>query len=89
MAHNVVLGKHVIGVVGIDNKVNYDMDKVKSVVTEMVAGQSGKGGFFTTAKVIYRWDRNRKTNNEEIYNLWKTNPIMQNRIVQLNALTFG
>lgn len=89
MAHNVVLGKHIIGVVGSDNKVNYDMDKVKSVVTEMVAGQSGKGGFFTTAKVIYRWDRNRKTNNEEVYNLWKTNPIMQNRIIQLNALTFG
>ena len=89
MAYEVMLGKRVIGVVGPDNTVNYDMDTVKDTVKEMIAGQSGKGGFFTTASVIYRWDRNRKTNNNAVYNMWKANPLIQNRVSLLNALVFG
>lgn len=88
MGYEVMLGKHVIGTLGQDNKINYNPDKVKAQLQEMFAGQTG-GSFFTTAKVVYRWDRNRKTNNDMIWNMWKVNPIMQNRIIQLNALTFG
>ena len=88
MGYEVVLGKHVIGTLGPDNKLNYNPDKVKTQLQEMFAGQTG-GQFFTTAKVVYRWDRNRKTNADAMWNLWKVNPIMQNRINQLNALTFG
>lgn len=88
MGYEVILGKQVIGTVGLDNKVNYDMDKVSATIKEMVAGSSG-GSFFTSAKVIYRWDRNRRANNEAVYNMWKSNPIIQNRVNQLNALTFG
>lgn len=80
--------KYIVGKLGADNKMVYDNDKLQQAITEMVAGQSGRT-FFTTAKIIYRWDRNRKTNNEAMYNMWKVNPLMQNRIVQLNALTFG
>lgn len=88
MGYEVMLGKHIIGTLGQDNKINYNPDKVKAQLQEMFAGQTG-GSFFTTAKVVYRWDRNRKTNNDMIWNMWKVNPIMQNRIIQLNALTFG
>ena len=88
MGYEVMLGKHVIGTLGQDNKINYNPDKVKAQLQEMFAGQTS-GSFFTTAKVVYRWDRNRKTNNDMIWNMWKVNPIMQNRIIQLNALTFG
>lgn len=88
MGYEVMLGKHIIGTLGPDNKLNYNPDKVQSQIREMFAGQTG-GSFFTTAKVVYRWDRNRKTNADAVWNLWKVNPIMQNRITQLNALTFG
>lgn len=88
MGYEVMLGKHVIGTLGADNKINYNPNTVKAQLQEMFAGQTG-GSFFTTAKVVYRWDRNRKTNNDAIWNLWKVNPLMQNRINQLNALTFG
>ena len=88
MAYEVMLGKHIVGTLGTDNKLNYNPDKVQAQLREMFAGQTG-GSFFTTAKVVYRWDRNRKTNNDAVWNLWKVNPIMQNRINQLNALTFG
>jgi len=87
--YEVILGKHVVGTLGKDNKCNYDLSKVSSAITEIVAGQAGGGGFFTTAKVVYRWDTNRKTNNDALYGLWKTNPLLQNRIMQLNSLTFG
>ena len=88
MAYEVMLGKHIIGTLGPDNKINYNPDKVKMQLQEMFAGQTG-GSFFTTAKVVYRWDRNRKTNADAVWNMWKVNPLMQNRVNQLNALTFG
>ena len=88
MAYEVMLGKHVVGTLGPDNKLNYNPDVVQTQLREMFAGQTG-GSFFTTAKVVYRWDRNRKTNADAVWNLWKVNPIMQNRITQLNSLTFG
>lgn len=88
MGYEVILGKHVVGTLGADNKINYNPDTVRTQLREMFAGQTG-GQFFTTAKVVYRWDRNRKTNADAVWNLWKVNPIMQNRITQLNALTFG
>lgn len=90
MAYEVMLGKHIVGMVGQDNIVNYDMDKVNQSIKEIIAGQAGGGGgFFTTARVIYRWDSNRKTNNNAIYNMWKANPLIQNRVTLLNALVFG
>lgn len=88
MAYQVMLGKHIVGTLGPDNKLNYNPNTVKAQLQEMFAGQTG-GSFFTTAKVVYRWDRNKKTNNDAVWNLWKVNPIMQNRITQLNSLTFG
>lgn len=90
MCYEVILdGKHVIGTLGANNQVNYDMNKVDSAIKEIMAGGQKSEGFFTTAKVVYRWDRNRKTNNDAMYNLWKSNPVVQNRISQLNALIFG
>lgn len=89
MAYEVMLGKRVIGVVGPDNIVNYDMEAASEAIKEIVAGQSGNGSYFTTAKVIYRWDRNRKTNNDAVYNMWKANPLIQNRVALMNALVFG
>lgn len=89
MGYEVMLGKRIVGLVNPDNTVNYDMDAVNSVIKEMVAGQSGNGSYFTTAKVIYRWDRNRKTNNDAVYNMWKANPLIQNRVALMNALVFG
>lgn len=88
MGYEIMLGKHIIGTLGADNKIKYNPEKVKTQLQEMFAGQTG-GSFFTTAKIVYRWDRNRKTNADAVWNLWKVNPIMQNRINQLNALTFG
>lgn len=90
MGYEVMLGKRIIGVVNPDNSVNYDMETAQEAIKEIIAGQSGSGGgFFTTAKVIYRWDRNRKTNNDAVYNMWKANPLIQNRVALLNALVFG
>lgn len=92
MGYEVMLGKRIIGMVRPDNSVDYDMEAVNTVmqeVREMVAGQSGNGSYFTTAKVIYRWDRNRKTNNDAVYNMWKANPLIQNRVALMNALVFG
>lgn len=89
MGYEVMLGKRVIGFVNPDNTVNYNMDTVKESISEIIAGQSSGGGFFTTAKVIYRWDKNRKTNNDAVYNMWKANPLIQNRVTLLNALVFG
>lgn len=89
MAYQVVLGQRIVGTVRPDNSVNYDMDAVQDVIKEIVAGQSGQGSYFTTAKVIYRWDRNRKTNNDAVYNMWKANPLIQNRVALMNAMVFG
>lgn len=89
MGYEVMLGKRIVGFVNPDNSVNYDMDAVNEVLKEIVAGQSGNGSYFTTAKVIYRWDRNRKTNNDAVYNMWKANPLIQNRVALMNALVFG
>ena len=89
--HIMLGGKSIIGTLGADNKMHYDKDKINSAVQEMIAGQSGKitGKFSTTAQVVYRYDTSRKTHHDNMWTLWKSNPIMQNRITQLNALVFG
>ncbi len=82
----------VIGFLGSDGKMNYNTDQFQSKIQEIVAGQSatGKGGFVkTSVRVIYKWDRSRDANNNAIFNLWKRNPIVQNRVRQLNSLIFG
>lgn len=89
MGYELMLGKNIVGVINPDNTINYDIPAVEQTIKEMVAGQSGQGSYFTTAKVIYRWDRNRKTNNDAVYNMWKANPLIQNRIALMNSLVFG
>lgn len=83
--------RHVIGSLGQDNIMHYDKDKIHAVVQEMIAGQSGKttGKFNTTARVVYRYDSTRKATMDNMYTLWKANPIMQSRITKMNALVFG
>lgn len=88
MGYELMLGNRIVGTIGLDNTINYDMPAVQTTIKEIIAGSAG-GSFFASAKVIYRWDRNRKTNNDAVYNMWKTNPIVQNRVSQMNALTFG
>jgi hypothetical protein len=86
--YQVVLGgKHVVATMGLDNKLHYD----REVIKEMIAGQSGKvsGHFSTTAQVVYRYNSTRKTSHNNMWSLWKSNPVMNNRITQLNALVFG
>jgi hypothetical protein len=86
--YKVVLGgTHVVGSLGLDGKINYDT----KAITEMIAGQSGKttGHFSTTAQVVYRYNSSRKTSHNNMWTLWKNNPIMNNRITQLNSLIFG
>lgn len=89
--HIMLGGKSIVGTLGADGKMNYDRDAINAVVKEMIAGQSGKttGKFSTTAQVVYRYDTSRKTSHNNMWTLWKSNPIMQNRITQLNALVFG
>ena len=62
-------GKHIVGTMGADGKMQYDHEKIKSVVQEMIAGQSGKtsGHFNTTAQVVYRYETSRKTHHD---NMW-------------------
>ena len=85
--HIVIGGKHVVASMGADGKLNYDREAIK----ELIAGESGKtsGRFNTTAQVIYRYDSSRKVNHDNMWKLWKNNPLIDNRIVQLNALVFG
>lgn len=85
--HVMLGGKEIIATLGLDNKFHYDHEKIK----EMIAGQSGKttGKFNTTAQVVYRYDTSRKTTHNNMWSLWKANPLMQNRITQLNSLVFG
>ena len=84
-------GKTIVGTLGTDGKMKYDKEAIKTHVSEMIAGQSGKtsGKFSTSAQVVYRYDTSRKTHHDNMWTLWKSNPIMQNRIQQLNALVFG
>lgn len=80
-------GNKIIGTLGQDGKIHYDHDKIR----ELIAGESQKttGRYNTTAYVTYRYDSKRKTNVDNVYELWKESPIIQNRINQLNALVFG
>lgn len=85
--HVVIGGKTVVGTMGQDGKMHYDRQKIQ----ELIAGESGKttGYFNTTAQVVYRYDSSRKTNHNNMWKLWKNNPLIDNRIVQMNALVFG
>lgn len=85
--HVVIGGKTVVGTMGLDGKMHYDREAIK----ELIAGETGKttGHFNTTAQVVYRYDSSRKTGHDNMWNLWKNNPLIDNRIVQLNALVFG
>lgn len=85
--HVVMGGKTVVATMGADGKMNYDREAIK----EMIAGESGKtsGRFNTTAQVIYRYDSSRKAGHDNMWKLWKNNPLIDNRIIQLNALVFG
>lgn len=62
-------------------------------VSEQIAGKQGKvsgSGFVSTSvSVVYKFDSNRTKNNDAIYELWKNNGIVSNRVNQLNALVFG
>ena len=89
--HIMLGGKEIVATLGADNKMHYDKDKLNTVVKEMIAGQSGKttGKFSTTAQVVYRYDTSRKTHHDNMWTLWKSNPLIHNRITQLNALVFG
>ena len=84
-------GKTIVGTLGTDGKMKYDKNAINTAVQELIAGQSGKttGRFSTTAQVVYRYDTSRKTHHDNMWSLWKSNPIMQSRITQLNALVFG
>lgn len=84
-------GKTIVGTLGADGKMKYDKNAINTAVQELIAGQSGKttGRFSTTAQVVYRYDTSRKTHHDNMWSLWKSNPIMQSRITQLNALVFG
>lgn len=89
MGYEVLLNNRTVGYLGQDNKIEYNKESIRKVITEMVAGQPGSKKYFTTARVAYRWDSNRKINNDTIWKMWKVNPIMQNRISQLNGMVFG
>lgn len=80
-------GKTVVGTMGLDGKMHYDREAIR----ELIAGESGKtsGHFNTTAQVIYRYDSSRKTTHDNMWKLWKNNPLIDNRVVQMNALVFG
>lgn len=79
--------KEIIGSLGLDGRIHYD----KTEIRELIAGESSKttGRYNTTAYVTYRYDTRRKTNTDNMYNLWKESPLLQNRVAQLNALVFG
>ena len=80
-------GKSIVGSMGSDGKIHYDKEEIR----ELIAGESHKttGKYNTTAYVTYRYDTSRKRKTDDVYELWKENGIMQNRINQLNALVFG
>lgn len=85
--HVVMGGKTVVGTMGTDGKMHYD----RQAIQELIAGESGKttGHFNTTAQVVYRYDSTRKAGHDSMWKLWKNNPLIDNRIVQMNALVFG
>lgn len=89
--HILLGGKKIVATMGADNKMHYDHEAINEVIQEMIAGQSGKisGHFNTTAQVVYRYDSTRKTTHDNMWTLWKNNPLIQNRINQMNALVFG
>lgn len=95
MIQEVRLNNQIIGTLGVDGKMNYDADHVRDVlVKEMIAGQqsTGKGTRGIVGgniRVVYKWDRNRESNNDAVFKLWKGNPIIQNRVRTLNSLVFG
>jgi len=93
MGHEVLAGKTRIGSIDpVTHKMTFDNEVLNQKITEITAGkQAGTdiSGLFSSIKVVYQWDRNRMKNNDALFSMWKENPIMQNRVKQLNALLFG
>jgi hypothetical protein len=63
-------------------------------IREIIAGQStggSKGGKIQmqSARVSYRFDKNRKANNDTLYKLYKGNGLVKNRVTQMDSLLFG
>lgn len=57
-------------------------------ITEQV-GSGTKKDYSPTPVVTYRVDSDRVSNADDMWSLWKINPVMQGRITQLNDLVFG
>ena len=93
MSRVIEMGGTVVGVLNPSTgKVQYDKDAINTKIQEMIAGQqpgAEKGKLQTSVRISYRYDKHRIPNNDAIYKLWKSNPLVQNRIVQLNSLVFG
>lgn len=96
MPQEVYMDNKLVGVLGLDGKMTYDKEKFGATIKEIVAGKAGSGGkqqslgsIFTSIKVVYRFDKNRKSNNDAIYTLYDTNPIASSRVKQLKSLVFG
>lgn len=75
-----------------------NLDKVKEwagnnniKVTELIAGAVGEkaSSFSTSTQANYRYDSSRKSNSEDLYDLWRANPVLQNRTNIINSLIFG
>lgn len=83
----IVNDRRIAGTIGQDGKVHYDREEIR----ELIAGESQKtsGKYNTTAYVTYRYDTGRKSYTDNIYDLWKESPIIQNRVNQFNSLVFG
>lgn len=59
-------------------------------ITEQIGGTSkGKSDYDPSPVVAYRYDGSRKSTADDIYDLWKQNPIVQSRVLQMNNLVFG
>lgn len=75
-----------------DGKVVYtelSHQNIKEIIAGQINTSSGSTRTSLQIRVVYKFDSNRERNNDEVYRLWKRNPIIQNRVRQLNAIVFG
>lgn len=62
----------------------------KMKITEQVSGtSSGRKDYTPSPVVAYRYDGSRKTVSDDMWDLWKQNPIVQSRVLQMNNIIFG